>query len=180
MKNRVMQMFRQYGLLNNDNDKILELGLTRFLNGIMDLIFTMFCAYVLGNVLVGVCFEGCYIVLRIYAGGYHTATRRRCFILTYISSAICIIASFTIPLKYLYIILIIADILIVIKAPVESENKPLNRLEYKVYRRITICMVLCYSGMCVCFLKLKWHSLAMSICMALSLVAAGLIAEKND
>ncbi|MDO5155997.1 MAG: accessory gene regulator B family protein [Eubacteriales bacterium] len=175
-------MLRQVGLVDESNDKIVEVGLTRLMNITMDWIFSVVCAAIMGNMWVGIVFEISYALLRIYAGGYHAKNKKSCFYLTYISTLLCIISAFFVPFSiWLIVGLTMVSMVIFIKlVPVQSENKPLNRVEVKIYRRNALCIAFGEVLLLVCFLLSKKNQCANVICATFVLVAIGLIAGAKN
>lgn len=85
-------------------------------------------------------FMATYIPLRSFAGGYHAKTPIRCYIFSVI--LLIIVSS---CMKYIFIaewvyyaILATAALVVLILAPVEDKNKPLDETEHKVYKRRTM------------------------------------------
>lgn len=76
--------------------------------------------------------------LRKYAGGYHASTRIRCYLSsTSIIVSNCLIVTH-IPELVSQILIILLGGVLLLWAPVETENKPLDDEEQKKYRQKTI------------------------------------------
>ena len=71
MINKIWKVLKDFQLVNEHNDQIVLLGLRRLISTIADFGFAILCSVLLGNVVVGLIFEIAYMILRIYAGGYH-------------------------------------------------------------------------------------------------------------
>lgn len=71
------------GYVNESNDKIIELGLQRMKSTFTSIAFSAIVSWLMGDVIVGLLFELTYIPIRIYAGGYHASSKRRCECLSY-------------------------------------------------------------------------------------------------
>ena len=96
--------------------------------------------WVFGVLLEIAVFMTAYIPLRTFAGGYHAKTPIRCYIFSVI--LLIIVSS---CMKYIFIaewvyyaILATAALVVLILAPVEDKNKPLDETEHKVYKRRTM------------------------------------------
>lgn len=94
-----------------------------------------------GLVLVFLLF---YASLRSYSGGSHCKSRIGCFL---ISMAILFIPVYTyepvmknVPNAVILLIGVLAVVIIIVLAPVESINKPLDEEERKYYARVTHCI----------------------------------------
>lgn len=101
-----------------------------------------------GLVLVFLLF---YASLRSYSGGSHCKSRIGCFL---ISMAILFIPVYTyepvmknVPNAVILLIGVLAVVIIIVLAPVESINKPLDEEERKYYARVTHCIT-SIAGMC--------------------------------
>ena len=84
-------------------------------------------------------FMALYAPLRSNAGGYHARTATRCYVYS-----ILLMIAVLLAMKYLYlptficiITLVISCAVILILAPVEDANKPLDDIEQVVYRKRT-------------------------------------------
>ena len=174
-----MNLFEKAGLVNETNDMIVKTGITRLENLLLDFLFASILSCILGNFLVGILFEFCYMVLRIYAGGDHASTPKKCLGFTYSSTLACMIIIFILPItKYIYAVLIAVFIgTIFLMTPIQSENKPLNNTEKKVYHRNSVCIAVGETGLFVLFLLWEKHLYAKTVFMSMALVVTGLLME---
>jgi len=125
-----------------------------------------------------------YNPIRSYAGGYHAGTPLTCYLLS-IPTIVAVLTGIKFaPWDGLLLLSVIAfsGIVIMLFAPVEDANKPLDQLERKVYKKRSRIILLVLSVLIV----LLWHSgfeqSALSIVMALGVAAVMLIlgAIKNS
>lgn len=179
MTDRIFNMFEKAGLVNESNDMILRTGITKLENLLLDFLFASVLSGILGNALIGILFEVCYMALRIFAGGYHASTPRKCLWFTYGSTCICMLLVFMMPLmNYIYAILIlIFDGIIFVKTPIQSENKPLCNMEKKVYHRNSVCISLAETALFLLLTVCQKPLYAKAVFMSMALVTAGLLAE---
>lgn len=179
MKNKIMIIFENVGLVDENNREIILFGLSKIFDTLLSWLFTIICAWLMGDFLVGIIFETCYMILRQYAGGYHTKSKRSCLILTYLSTFVCLCVVFTVPCDSVLIVLItlLSDIIIIRYAPIQSDNKPLNAMERKVYRKKTVCIIF-YLTILICIMLLSKHIIyAETIVVSLILVMVGIVAS---
>lgn len=108
-----------------------------------------------GLVLVFLLF---YASLRSYSGGSHCKSRIGCFL---ISMAILFIPVYTyepvmknVPNAVILLIGVLAVVIIIVLAPVESINKPLDEEERKYYARVTHCITALQ--VCVLIIYFVW------------------------
>lgn len=111
------------------------------INQILVSVVNVLSALIIG-LIFGVFFEiavlmAAYIPLRSFAGGFHAKTPLRCYIFSIIMLIVV-----SIGLKYLsiaawayYAVLAVSFVIVLVLSPIEDRNKPLDELEYKVYKR---------------------------------------------
>lgn len=182
MTNRIIELFRNAGLINSENDQIVLLGVRRICGALTDLCIATVWSLVLGDVFVGILFEISYSILRIYAGGYHASSAKMCKWLTYISTLISILIVFMVDVDgiILHSLVIFFICLIGVNAPVENANKPLNEVEKKVYKRKCIQISLGEMGVYAFFTVMGLAVYARTVCVAIIMVAIGIIFGKTN
>lgn len=174
-----MALFEKSGLVNESNNMIVKTGISRLESLIWDFLFAMVLSGLMGNVLAGILFEFCYMVLRIFAGGYHASTPGKCLCFTYGSTLCCIVFIFAMPVTDLIFAVWIAVFngIIFFTAPIESENKPLCNMEKKVYHRNSFIISLAETGLFILLYFAEQYLLAKAVLIAMALVTAGLATE---
>ncbi|MCM1256685.1 MAG: accessory gene regulator B family protein [Roseburia sp.] len=157
---------------------ILRTGITKLENLLLDFLFASVLSGILGNALIGILFEVCYMTLRIFAGGYHASTPGKCLWFTYGSTCICMVFIFMVPLiNYIFAILIlIFDGIIFVTTPIQSENKPLCNMEKRVYHRNSVCIALAETVLFPLLIICQKPLYAKAVFMSMALVAVGLLA----
>lgn len=129
--------------------RILVNVLTIFFLGIMFNMLAESIAFVLSSLLI-----------RTYSGGYHADNPISCY---FISVSATISMLFSIKFKiwniYLAVILVIFSISIITKyAPVENKNKPLEKIERKIYRKRLLAII--YGLMFINFILISLNFLS--------------------
>lgn len=180
MTNKIMDLLREAGLVNSSNDKIIFLGVRRMLAALTDLLVAILWAMILGDFFVGILFEVCYSVLRIYVGGFHTKDEKRCKYLTYTSTLISVLVVFVWPFNNIFFMhfLIVGLIAVILSnAPIENENKPLSRNEKKIY--YLYCVGICIAELVIYFLLIYKDMIlyGRTVCVAVLLVVVGVLSE---
>lgn len=116
-----------------------------------------------------------YMVLRVYAGGYHADTQLKCFILSNIMILIVVGVDRWInidrPLQLA--IVVISTVLILWLGPVDTVTKPLDSLERKVYKKRMIIIMIMESALFLVFLMAKFA--IVSKCVTLSYLAVAIM-----
>lgn len=178
MTRRILEWLYRLGYVNESNDKIIELGLQRIKSTFASIAFSAIVSWLMGDVIVGLLFELTYIPIRIYAGGYHASSKRRCEYLSYGSLLLCMILIFYVPLKIeiMHLLLLLFGMVIFLFAPVESVNKRLNSVEKKVFRRKSTIYLGVAVFIYVLMMKRGNVLYAKTVIHSVCLVAIGLIA----
>jgi len=111
----------------------IQQGLNLALNILTTIIIGILCEMLYQSIL----FLVCYMPLRSFCGGYHAKTHLRCYIYSVI-----MITSILLVTKYagfnivMYEILVFISLMIILLlAPVEDENKKLDSVEKRVFRK---------------------------------------------
>ena len=127
-------------IINAEDAEIYIYGINQILVSILNVSSALIIWLIFGVFFEIAVFMAAYIPLRTFAGGYHAKTPLSC----YVFSVIMLIVV-SIGMKYLsieewiyYVILAAAASVVLILAPVEDRNKPLDEIEHKVYKRRTI------------------------------------------
>lgn len=120
------------------DEEIIRYGLEIVIMRAIFVILILIIGALMNCLIESIIFTISYSVLRMYAGGTHASSRLKCFInsiLTFAAALICIKASeaFIGASAILGIISVIAAIYIFIAAPIDTENKRLDKDEIYHY-----------------------------------------------
>lgn len=131
---------------NNISDAdavVLEYGLSKIFLFLVDAVFTMILGYLLEIIVESIIFQVLYMIMRMYAGGYHADTERKCKIYSALVTVASLAAIRFLPerARLLFLIALIASIVVAVLSPVEAVNKPLSDAERDIYHRRTIVIV---------------------------------------
>lgn len=134
------------------------------------IIVTLILGIIMGIFFQSLLFFMSFSALRRYAGGYHSKTQNKCFILSFVILIISLLF-----IKYLIqcrnVVLIIAGvscILIWLLAPVGNRNKLLGKIEQVIYKNKTRKILILESLILVVVYLLGIHSVFMA--MATSII----------
>ena len=177
MIRRILDWLYAQGYVNESNDKIIELGLQRIKSTFASITFLAIVSWLMGDIIVGLLFELTYIPIRIYAGGYHASSKRRCECLSYGSLLLCMILIFYVPMKMeiIHVLLVFSGGIILLQSPIESSNKRLNSVEKKVYRRKSIMYLVIAVFVYVLMVRMDKMLYAKTVMYSMGLIALGLI-----
>jgi accessory gene regulator B len=157
----------QYGL--EQGTLILAFVLTTMILGFL---FQLFCESIF--------FFVAYSVLRMQAGGYHAKTKVRCYFISVllIAGVLGVIAFVPYVKEIVLYISILATVIILFLAPVETENKPLDEIEIAVYKNRTRGVLLVELCLLVITTLVGANHVAMCIGLAIVLASMMVIAGK--
>lgn len=179
--NKLLDTFSALGYVNESNDEIIAYGLQRIRDFLIDIMGVIICGIIMRNLLASMVFEVFYIPLRVYAGGYHASNEKKCAYLSWgsIVLSLAVISYLPIPMRIQHLLMVLSAIIIFFLAPLESANKPLMVKEKEVFRRRSIMIVLTEEIIYSLAVLLNSMICAKAICIALALVAVGVILGKD-
>lgn len=124
-------------VISNEDRDVYKYGLEVFISLLTKIIFLTIIACIFNIIIEMAIFASTFFILRINAGGYHAKTFLGCFIATvmFIFITIQILNNILVPFYFTFIMLIIANTLIFLYAPVDTPNKVLTQKEYSIYRK---------------------------------------------
>ena len=140
-------------VIEEEDAEIYIYGINQILVSILNISSALIIGWIFGVLLEMVVFMAAYIPLRSFAGGYHAKTPLRCYIFSVI---MLILVSVLIKYQFMsdavcYAIFAGAVLIIFIFSPIEDKNKPLDKIEQKIYKErvfmigiaeLVICLVL--------------------------------------
>lgn len=137
--------------IKSEDREIYLYGVKQGLTILLNLITICAIGIVSKMLWQSILFMAAYIPLRSFAGGYHAKTPLRCYIYS-----IIMIILVSVGMKYLlfvdmvyYVILAISALIIFVLSPAEDKNKPLDKIELKVYRKRTSLILLVELIICI-------------------------------
>ncbi len=164
MLERLSQRFADqlvdFGIISESDIEIYVFGFYQIVMLLLNVVTTLILGVAFRLIVPCIILNIAYIVIRISAGGYHADSPVKCYI--YSTLMIAVLLS---VIKWIHIsntvlasMLVISGIVIVILAPVETENNPLDEIEKKVYRKRSL-IVLSLEILACIFLQIiskKW------------------------
>ena len=136
---KINRKLQENNSISSEQYEICRFGFQQGLTILLNVVTMIIIGAVMNELWQAVLFIVIYAPLRSNAGGYHARTATRC----YIYSILLMIAVLW-AMKYLFIptfvciiLLAISCAVILILAPVEDSNKPLDDIEQIVYRKRT-------------------------------------------
>lgn len=125
----------QDGAIEEEDREIYEYGFYQGIVMLINIICTVTIGIVMKMVWEVLMFMFAYIPLRTFAGGFHAKTQARCFVYSNLLVVLILLG-----VRYLensvvaFLVLgVIGGIVLVLLAPVEDKNKPLDERECQIY-----------------------------------------------
>lgn len=174
---KVSDRLLRMGVINEQDYEIYQYGLEHLFTSILDLLTLFAIGLIMGMIWQGIIFVLSFMLFRKYAGGYHTHTPLRCYLLTNI-----VILGVLSVMKYIeisiYIYLglyIVSSIIIFIFSPVEAINKKLDEVEKIIYRKKTIIIWSMETILALLVLVLRCHEISICIFVANIILCVSLL-----
>lgn len=177
LEERLTNTFSQEGIISDEEREIVQFGLESIEGNLVGVVLTL---------VVGICFKHTKDALFLYlllfplrksAGGFHAATKARCFL----TSAAMLGISFTIftvvdhTAIFYGICAGMLGCVVWILAPIDNPSKKLDEMECCVYRMRSRVILGVESVVLVLALCLGWEIITRSICMAFFIVSVSLL-----
>lgn len=112
-----------------------------------------------------------FMFIRKFSGGYHTKHLWSCLICSCVLLLLCMVLSVRIQCDWRFLVVtVLAIIGLICFSPIENENRKLDTEEQKVYKKVTILLVMLFGAVDLLFIwcKLYEYSVCISIGMILS------------
>lgn len=151
-----------------DDEGIVRFGLEIMITKALFIVTIIIVSIFMKCLAESIFFTISYSLIRQYGGGSHAGTKRECFIRSMMTLifALCIIkvaeniSLFIFPIS---VISLIAVIYILISAPIDSENKRLDKDEIRVYGRKAKVMTMLMLFTAVVLLLIRLNAFAFSV-----------------
>ena len=130
---------RESNTIDDEHYEICRYGLQQGFSIILNVISTIAIGAMLGMLWQALLFTLLYAPLRSNAGGYHAKTANRCYVYSILMMIAVLLAikHIAIPRFICIITLFISCGIIIVLAPVEDSNKPLDSIERTMYKKRT-------------------------------------------
>lgn len=168
-------------VITQEDYEIYLFGMHQLLVTLLDFLTCAVVGIVFGSLLQTTLFILAFMGIRVYAGGYHASTPLRCYLLTtaMVVVSVALLKYITWSMFMLGGLLLVASMIILILAPVDTENKPVDDVEYVYFRRKTKNALAIESMLAVLCMIFRFEIGAESIVWALVVLAIALIFEQR-
>ncbi len=178
---RVSQQLTQFlvdsNTIKDEDREIYRYGIQQGLTIILNLVTTLLIGLVCDMIWQSIVFTAAYIPLRSFAGGYHAKTPTKCYIFSIVLMLAVLLAMKLVPFTVFIcsIMLSVSGVIILLLAPVEAHNKPLDKAEQKVYRKRSLLIWIFELAITVVCLWLQIMPLAICLTATLTVMAVMLL-----
>jgi accessory gene regulator B len=166
--------------INQEDKELYTYGLQQGSLIIINILTTILIGLMFQMVWQSVLFMLAYIPLRSYAGGYHASTQLKCYLLSILLNVLVLLTIKFIPWTNFIIlgITLLAATIILLLAPVEDSNKPLDDMEVKVYKNRTRILLICEIIVLMFVIVLDFKQIASCIVLSLLVLSVMLVLGK--
>lgn len=170
----------QVNAISRTEEAMYQYGFKMMVTYAINIITIFIIGLVMGRLWECILFQAMFLPLRRNAGGYHASTELRCYSLSVVIIVLVLAAVSVIPvwfhIELMIAILLISCAIILILAPVENQNKPLDADEVRVYRRRSGMVLLAESATAMICYFLSWDTAFMVTVLAIFSIAGSLVA----
>ncbi len=178
--NKIAKYLKDNNTIDDEHYEICRYGLQQGFMVILNFASTIVLGLGFGVFWQALLFTLLFIPLRSNAGGYHAKTAGRCYVYSILLMSTILLAIKHITLSsFICIITLMFSITIIcILAPVEDNNKPLEKIELRVYKNRTLLITVIESILLIISLSLRWMQIAYCVTWTFIMVSAILFAGK--
>lgn len=161
-----------------DDRDIYQYGIERLLMTALNLLTAVLIGTIFVELGQSLVFVAAFMAIRPYAGGYHASTPVRCYLLTsfIIMAVLSVMKYMKFNIFICPVLLAVSSLVILLLAPVESKNKPLDSMEKMFYRKKTIIIWCIETFAAIVFALLKLNAISECFVMAELILGLSLIA----
>lgn len=171
LADRIATQLSANKIIDINNQEIYSYGLELFLFKFTLYAIILIISLLTDTFLISLIFTASYMLLRQYTGGYHCKTSETCMItsiLIYTFMLLLYNLEFYSQGLLLMILILISFLIILIKAPIENENNPLEKYELKKYRFLSLILSTVLTILSVLLFYFNFQVLSFSISYALT------------
>lgn len=139
MCERLVEHFIAKEIITTQDREVYLYGLKQGISFIINIITVIILAVLMDALEIAIWFSASYFLLRSYAGGFHFQHQLNCYVFSIILivMSITVIKYITVTPFFLFVIIIIIGVFIYKLAPIEANEKPLEDIEKKYYKKKT-------------------------------------------
>ena len=170
-------------IIKIENRSFYIYGIELFINNLFITATIAIIALLSKTLVISLIFCTVFYLIRAYSGGYHCKKYVQCyFISVAIYVSLLLVNTYISNFKTLIsiILLCISFPIIVVRSPVEHENKPLTIEEKSKYRKISIALLSAFSILDIAFLIWNKQNFSLATSWAISASAVLILLSKKE
>ena len=169
LSNKITKKLVDINIIEEADSELYEYGFWQGGVLIFNFITVILLGILFNMLLESVIFLIFYGVLRTIAGGYHARTQNTCYILSIMLMIVVLIMLKTFPWNIILccILTVLSISVIFILAPVQDENKLLDEIEKKFFKKLSRIISLLYGF--IIFLLFLFNKNELAYCVVISL-----------
>lgn len=180
LSNWILKIYKSKSDLEYD-EEIFLYGVEVIITSLINILLLLFIGIVSGTIDHAIIYFISYAFLRKFIGGYHCDTNFKCISFNLIKylGYLYLYAYLHINISNLVVVLIIMStlILVVLEAPFEHHNRPINEESRMVYKKYSLFIVIGYT--LVSFLFSNYNLLILYVLFVTDLLSIPCIIEKH-
>ena len=158
----ITQQLEKGKIIQSDNRELYKYGFQQGLILLLNFITSIVIGVIFGKVFESILLLAAYIPLRSYAGGHHSDSSEKCYVVSTLITVIwmLILKFLILPTSCWGIILLIGTVVCFVFSPVENFQKSLDEDETRVYRKralivltVEICLWTCLTFIVQAFVQ---------------------------
>lgn len=165
---------------------LYEYAIYILLSSILHFISVIAFGLIFNLILESIVFYSSFILIRKFAGGYHAKKPTSCYLFSIIATFIilALVKSLLCNVEYfkfhslISLVAFVCMMFIWILSPIDTENKPLNVTEKKIYKKIAIIISLIVFISVIIFLFLGIYNIALPLLCGLFMSSLVLVMRK--
>jgi accessory gene regulator B len=175
LSERITDNLVKQGTVDRDEREVYLFGVQQGMFTLFNIATTVAVGLMLDVLWQILIFTVALIALKSYAGGYHAKTPLRCYFLsTMLTISVSFLIRYVVLHTFVYAgLLILAGTIIIVLSPIDSENKPLDDAEKKIYRKRAVAITATQIFAAIVLLYFNLQSVA--VCIVWNLVAVSLM-----
>lgn len=142
------QQLEKENIIESEKRELYRYGFQQGLILALNFITSILIGFLFGMVKESLLLLAAYIPLRSYAGGHHSDSSERCYVVSSLIMVVwlSILKYLSVPNNCCAIMIIISLVICLILSPVEDKNKPFDKDEYRLYRKLSLLILLIEIG----------------------------------
>ncbi|MDF2542300.1 MAG: accessory protein regulator protein [Herbinix sp.] len=171
--NQITDKLVSDGIIKEEEKELYAYGLQQGILILSNLAITIILSLLVGMLYQSILFLIAYLPLRVYGGGYHAKTQRKCFYYSVLLSSVVLLVIKIIPVYTVLLVFLVisAGIIVYELSPVEDVNKPLDQVEIMIYRRKTRSILLLEMMILLLLFLIDCKKLALPITVSIIVMA---------